>query len=364
MISKQCTPKAEARARRFRSTCIFPSAKASASSAPATSSSKKIKASRMPYLDVAQTRNRARRPHRFPRTPRRAIPLGRRHAHLSHARANGGSLRFHARALHLRAGRRNRHRNRSARHHAQLISKPCARLGFNRLSMGIQDFHPEVQQTIHRVQPLEMTRDLIARRARTRLRQHQRGPDLRPALPTAGAFRAHRRPDSRRSQPDRIAMFSYAHVPWLKKQQGAFATHLPEGMEKFRYFPRRPAESFSTPATSISAWTISRKPGRRTGRLAAQSHPASQFSGLHHQGRRRPLRHGRQRHQRASANAYAQNHRDIPAYQKAVAERGIATMRGYRLSQDDVIRRAVISRLLCHTVISKRRNRARVRHFI
>ena len=35
------------------------------------------------------------------------------------------------------------------------------RLGFNRLSMGIQDFHPEVQQAIHRVQPLEMTRDLI-----------------------------------------------------------------------------------------------------------------------------------------------------------------------------------------------------------
>ena len=36
------------------------------------------------------------------------------------------------------------------------------RLGFNRLSMGIQDFQPEVQETIHRVQPYEMTRDLIA----------------------------------------------------------------------------------------------------------------------------------------------------------------------------------------------------------
>src|SRR6202044_2351567 len=35
------------------------------------------------------------------------------------------------------------------------------RLGFNRLSMGIQDFQPKVQETIHRVQPYEMTRDLI-----------------------------------------------------------------------------------------------------------------------------------------------------------------------------------------------------------
>ncbi len=36
--------------------------------------------------------------------------------------------------------------------------------------------------------------------------------------------------------PDRVAMFSYAHVPWLRKQQGAFQTHLPEGIEKFRIF--------------------------------------------------------------------------------------------------------------------------------
>jgi oxygen-independent coproporphyrinogen-3 oxidase len=36
--------------------------------------------------------------------------------------------------------------------------------------------------------------------------------------------------------PDRVAMFSYAHVPWLRKQQGALATRLPEGMEKFYIF--------------------------------------------------------------------------------------------------------------------------------
>jgi oxygen-independent coproporphyrinogen-3 oxidase len=50
---------------------------------------------------------------------------------------------------------------------------------------------------------------------------------------------------------------------------------------------------------------------------------------------------------------YAQNYRDIPSWEKAVEERGLATMRGYRLSQDDAIRREVISRLLCHTVIVK-----------
>jgi oxygen-independent coproporphyrinogen-3 oxidase len=52
-------------------------------------------------------------------------------------------------------------------------------------------------------------------------------------------------------------------------------------------------------------------------------------------------------------NAYAQNHRDLPSWEKAVHERGIATMRGYQLSDDDRLRRAVISRLLCHTVVIK-----------
>ncbi|MGH9757897.1 MAG: oxygen-independent coproporphyrinogen III oxidase, partial [Candidatus Acidiferrales bacterium] len=49
--------------------------------------------------------------------------------------------------------------------------------------------------------------------------------------------------------------------------------------------------------------------------------------------------------------AYAQNRKEVPVYESSVAQRGIATTRGYRLSQDDVIRRAVIGRLLCHTVI-------------
>ena len=52
-------------------------------------------------------------------------------------------------------------------------------------------------------------------------------------------------------------------------------------------------------------------------------------------------------------SAYAQNYRDIPSWQKAVEERGLATMRGYHLSEEDRLRRAVISRLLCHTVVVK-----------
>ena len=50
---------------------------------------------------------------------------------------------------------------------------------------------------------------------------------------------------------------------------------------------------------------------------------------------------------------YAQNYREVPRYTEAVDRRGIATMRGYRLSGDDLLRRALITRLLCHAVIRK-----------
>jgi oxygen-independent coproporphyrinogen III oxidase len=109
------------------------------------------------------------------------------------------------------------------------------RLGFNRLSMGIQDFHEPVQRAINRVQPYEMTRGLI--HTARGLGFDSINVDLIYGLPyqTAETF-AHTVDQIIGLAPDRIALFSYAHVPWLKKQQGSFAAHLPEGMQKFAIF--------------------------------------------------------------------------------------------------------------------------------
>jgi oxygen-independent coproporphyrinogen-3 oxidase len=109
------------------------------------------------------------------------------------------------------------------------------RLGFNRLSMGIQDFHPEVQKAIHRIQPFELTRDLVA--VARELGFDSVNVDLIYGLPYQSPERfAHTVEQILQIAPDRVALFSYAHVPWLKKQQGSFAAHLPEGMEKFEIF--------------------------------------------------------------------------------------------------------------------------------
>jgi len=224
------------------------------------------------------------------------------------------------------------------------------RLGFNRLSMGIQDFQPKVQQTIHRVQPYEMTRDLIL--AARKLGFQSLNVDLIYGLPyqTAESFR-----DTIQQvltlAPDRVAMFSYAHVPWLKKQQGSFQNHLPEGGEKFRIL-RAGLEGFlgagyvyiGMDHFALPSDELAIAQQNRTLHRNFQGYTTKAGADLYGLGVSAISSIG---------EAYAQNRREVPAYETVVAERSIATMRGYRLTKDDLIRREVIGRLLCHTVIPK-----------
>jgi oxygen-independent coproporphyrinogen-3 oxidase len=225
------------------------------------------------------------------------------------------------------------------------------RLGFNRLSMGIQDFQPKVQETIHRVQPYEMTRDLIA--IGRELGFESLNVDLIYGLPYQTAESFQNTIDQVLTlAPDRVAMFSYAHVPWLKKQQGSFQAHLPEGKEKFRIF-RAGLERFLDAGYLYIGMDHFARPGdelataqqNRTLHRNFQGYTTKAGADLYGMGVSAISSIG---------EAYAQNRKEVPAYQDTVASRGIATMRGYRLSADDVIRRAVIGRLLCHTVIPKR----------
>jgi oxygen-independent coproporphyrinogen III oxidase len=225
------------------------------------------------------------------------------------------------------------------------------RLGFNRLSMGIQDFEPKVQETIRRVQPYGMTRDLIS--AARELGFESLSVDLIYGLPhqTASTFRS-TIDQVLTLMPDRVAMFSYAHVPWLRKQQGAFATHLPEGRGKFQIF-RVGLEGFLGAGYQYIGMDHFSLPGEELATAQRERTLHRNFMGYTTKAGADLYGMG------VSAissvgDSYAQNRRDVPAYQTAVAERGLATMRGYKLSGDDRLRRAVIGRLLCHTVVSKR----------
>ncbi|HXT74343.1 MAG TPA: oxygen-independent coproporphyrinogen III oxidase [Candidatus Angelobacter sp.] len=225
------------------------------------------------------------------------------------------------------------------------------KLGFNRLSMGIQDFTPEVQKAINRVQPFELTRDLIVEARR--LGFDSVNVDLIYGLPyqTAASF-AETIDKVLELNPDRIAMFSYAHVPWLRKQQGAFQGHLPEGMEKFHIFKTGVRKFTDAGYLYIGMDHFARSGDElaiaqtnRTLHRNFQGYTTKAGADLYGMGVSAISSIG---------EAYAQNDRALATYQSAVAERGLATMRGYRLNYDDLLRREVITRLLCHTVVRKR----------
>jgi len=225
------------------------------------------------------------------------------------------------------------------------------KLGFNRLSMGIQDFTPEVQKAINRVQPFELTRDLIVEARR--LGFDSVNVDLIYGLPyqTAASF-AETIDKVLELNPDRIAMFSYAHVPWLRKQQGAFQGHLPEGMEKFHIFKTGVRKFTDAGYLYIGVDHFARSGDElavaqtnRTLHRNFQGYTTKAGADLYGMGVSAISSVG---------EAYAQNDRALATYQSAVAERGLATMRGYRLNYDDLLRREVITRLLCHTVVRKR----------
>jgi oxygen-independent coproporphyrinogen III oxidase len=224
------------------------------------------------------------------------------------------------------------------------------RLGFNRLSMGIQDFDPEVQRTVKRVQPLEMTSELIARSRA--LGFESINVDLIYGLPyqTADRF-AHTVDEVLALAPDRIALFSYAHVPWIRKQQGSLAASLPEGMEKFRIFCVA-IEKFLRAGYQYIGMDHFAKPGdelavaqsRRTLHRNFQGYTTKAGADLYGMGVSAIS---------AIGSTYGQNYRELPRYTEATERRGMATMRGYRLSEDDLLRRTLITRLLCHAVIRK-----------
>ena len=222
--------------------------------------------------------------------------------------------------------------------------------GFNRLSMGVQDFDPKVQETVNRIQPYEATRDLVE--AARSLGFSSINMDLIFGLPfqTPESFR--RTIDRILSiGPDRLAVYSYAHVPWMKKHQRVNEPKLPSEREKFEIF-----------RTALSRFTESGY------EYIGMDHFARPDDELARARRNRTLWRNFQGYTTKAgtdlfgmgmssiggiADAYVQNQRDLPAYRAAMEKGGPATMRGFRLSADDRLRRAVIQSLLCHGVIVK-----------
>jgi oxygen-independent coproporphyrinogen-3 oxidase len=221
-----------------------------------------------------------------------------------------------------------------------------AECGFNRISMGVQDFDPRVQEAVHRIQTPKQTGQLVA--AARDAGFESVNFDLIYGLPYQTVESFERTLDHVFAiGPDRIALYSYAHVTWLAKQQRGFERKdLPGPSTKLRILIGAIArfleagyryiglDHFAKPKDELSQALDS-----RTLRRNFMGHTTQAGVDL--------IGFGPSAISELRAS-YAQSQRALDDWQAAVRERGLATMRGHHLTHDDSERRWAIGRLMCH----------------
>jgi oxygen-independent coproporphyrinogen-3 oxidase len=225
-----------------------------------------------------------------------------------------------------------------------------ARIGFNRLSMGVQDFEPRVQVGINRVQSYEATRDLV--RLARELGFPSVNMDLIFGLPFQTAESFSRTIDRvLEIGPDRLAVYSYANVPWMKKHQAVLQPHLPDEATKFAIF-RTALQRFTDAGFEYIGMDHFARPEDELARARRHRTLHRNFQGYTTKAGTDLVGFGMSAIG-SVGTAYVQNRRELPAYTESVVSSGTATFRGFRLSEDDRLRGTVISAILCHGVVVK-----------
>jgi oxygen-independent coproporphyrinogen III oxidase len=220
-----------------------------------------------------------------------------------------------------------------------------AALGFNRVSMGVQDFDPVVQARVNRIQPWEQTRDLV--RSCRDLGFVSVNVDLMYGLPLQtvdGFMRTLDRIEELR--PDRIALFGYAHVPSLKKRQGQFKPEeLPGPDLRLALFEKSMARLLAAGYRYIGLDHFA-LPGDELCQARENQSLRRNFMGYTTCADSDTLSFG------PSAisdigGAYLQNEREVHLWAKRLEDGSLAVSRGHRLSFEDGARRDLIMQLFC-----------------
>ena len=224
-------------------------------------------------------------------------------------------------------------------------------LRFNRISMGVQDFDPAVQKAVNRIQPEEMTRRFV--QWCRDLGFYSINIDLIYGLPYQTVASFQRTIDTVIDiNPDRIAMFNYAHVPWMKKHQKMMKEEtLPQGREKLEIL-KTAIEKFTEAgyvyigmdhfAKSKDELCTAQK--EKTLYRNFQGYTTKAGCDLYGLGITSISMVG---------NCYAQNQKTLSDYYSAVDAGILATYRGYELNHDDLLRRHIITRLMCDFELTK-----------
>lgn len=220
-----------------------------------------------------------------------------------------------------------------------------AAIGFNRASLGVQDFDPAVQEAVNRIQSVAETVAIIDACRKHGMRSVN--VDLIYGLPKQSLEGFSRTLDTViRIRPDRLAVYSYAHLPEMFKAQGQInADDLPSAevklgllqlaIEKLTHagYCYVGMDHFALPDDDLA--TAQERGGLHRNFMGYTTHSDTDLIGLGVSA----ISH--------IGDSFSQNPRDLPSWQIALDEGRLPVFRGMRLSEDDQLRADVIQRLMC-----------------
>lgn len=217
--------------------------------------------------------------------------------------------------------------------------------GFNRISMGVQDFDEKVQNAINRIQPEDITRQAIE--WVRELKFHSFNLDLMYGLPFQTVETFSKTVDKViELNPDRIAVFNYAYVPWVKKHMALIHEDdlpLPDiklnilkmTIEKLTSagYVFIGMDHFAKPDDELAVALREKKLYRNF-----QGYSTHAGSDLYAMGITAISQIG---------DIYSQNYKTEKEYFQALDAEKIPIAKGYRMNEDDILRKFVIMRLMC-----------------
>lgn len=217
-------------------------------------------------------------------------------------------------------------------------------LGFRRISLGVQDYNPEIQRLVNRIQPVEQT-FAITRLARA-IGFTSVNHDLIFGLPRQGVAEAKRTAElTAEIQPDRIALYSYAHVPWIKAAQRLFdESDLPQGEAKRELYEVEREILLAAGYVEIGMDHFA-LPSDSLFKAHEQGQLHRNFMGYTHQRTEVLLGLGVSAISEAP-DCFHQNEKVLPVYETKLAQNQLTTLRGHRLSAEDRKHREQILRLM------------------
>ncbi len=224
--------------------------------------------------------------------------------------------------------------------------------GFNRVSMGVQDFEPRVQEAVNRIQPEEITRDAVE--WSRKLGFHSINLDMIYGLPyqTLKSFENSLEKIIDIS-PERIAVFNFAHVPWLKSHQKLIDKNTLPAPEVKLDILKMTIELLTGSGYVYIGMDHFAKPTDELAIAQRNKTLYRNFQGYSTHAGADLYAFGNSAISEFS-HVYSQNYKSLNDYYKSLDDKRFPVVLGYRMTQDDIIRQYVITRLMCDMELNKR----------